>query len=112
MIGLAELIKLAAFADSCGVEVLEFSCRDGYGGCEMVGRHLNYLVSLDARSGVLSLHTSNADSLDPPQHLVSQSSDWKFCARLVAAIEFAQVASLAERPVEIVDRYGEKWVIA
>ena len=64
MIGLAELIKLAAFADSCGVEVLEFSCRDGYGGCEMVGRHLNYLVSLDARSGVLSLHTSNADSLE------------------------------------------------
>jgi hypothetical protein len=121
-LGLCELIKLAAFCDSLGIEVLDFARESAPDTqqpfersltCEMVGRQRVYSATINA-GGFLSLSASNADvlaSLESILHRVP-ADDWKVIARIISALEYSEVASLAERPLEIVDRYGETWVIA
>jgi len=114
VVGLSELIKLAVFCDSLGIEVLDY-CRAQNSGdlcCEMVGRHLGYWASIDSNTGYLSLAVENADYRDAPQEILRgiPPSDWKTLARTVSALEFAGVPSLARRPLEVVDRFGERWV--
>jgi hypothetical protein len=79
----------------------------------MVGRFLSYNVLLDV-DGTLWLWVSSADDADLPQRVLSSvaAADWKIVARTISALEFTQVASVANRPFEIVDRFGERWVIA
>jgi hypothetical protein len=115
MLGLAELVKVAAFCDGLDIEVLDFAREppDTITCCQMVGKRLAYWVALDA-SGALSLSACNADSLDEPQRILHGVAprDWQVAAKTISALEFSQVASVAERPFEIVDRFGERWVIA
>jgi hypothetical protein len=115
VLGLAELAKVAAFADSLGsIEVLDFvKHAPNVTTCEMVGSRLAYSLSLDV-DATLWLWVSGADDANLPQRILSAipTTDWKTVARTISALEFSQVASVAERPFEIVDRFGEKWVIA
>ena len=93
MVGLAELVKVAAFADSCGVEVLDFVKQSpNVTTCEMVGRKLSYFASLDV-DGTLWLWVSSADDASLPQRILSGVSinDWKTVARVISALEFSQV---------------------
>src|ERR1700681_3563420 len=104
MLGLAELTKIAAFADSLGsVEVLDFEKQAPHViTCHMVGARLAYSVSLDI-DGSFWCWVSSADNADLPQRILSGVShtDWKVIARCITAFEYSKVASVAERPFEV-----------
>ena len=60
---------------------------------------------------VAGLTACNADGLDSPvTFLRLPAPDWQIMAKTISALEYARVASLANRPFEITDRYGEVWV--
>jgi hypothetical protein len=116
MVGLSELIKLAVFADSAGVEVLDFVRESPDNDdlcCQMVGKRLAYSASVGS-DGSLGLNVSNADGLDEQQHILRRvaPSGWQVIAKTIAALEYSGIASVAQRPLEVVDADGIKWVIA
>jgi hypothetical protein len=115
MLGIAELVRLALFADAAGtIEVTDFEkVTPDTTTCSMVGRCLSYSATLEA-DGSLSLTVSNADCLDEPQRILHgvATHDWKTIGRTIAALEHSGVNSVAHRPVEVVDADGIKWVIA
>jgi hypothetical protein len=109
--GFEEFVKLSAFLDSVGAEVIEFSGNQWTTSCELAGS-LSYWLTLEC--GILSLHARDLDCIDPPQEILRliPASDWQVIAKLVAAMEFSKVKSLSPRPLEVIDRYGERWMIA
>src|SRR4029453_17759988 len=66
-----------------------------------------------ATDGTLSLTVENPDYRDAPQRILKSVAPdgWKTIARLIATLEYSGIVSVAERPLRIVDRFGEKWML-
>jgi hypothetical protein len=64
--------------------------------------------------GTLQLTVGNADGLDCPERILKavHFDDWKVIVGVVQALEFARVDSIARRPLELTDKFGERWIIA
>jgi hypothetical protein len=109
---IGELSKIAVFAETVGVEILGITTTpEGSLTCELVGKHLAYQLVLS--SSGLALSGMSADLQDANSLVVHkiQPSDWKVIARIISALEFAEVESVAQRPIQLTDRFGEGWVI-